>query len=424
MLILLFSLTLLVTLGFGMRFPAIRGVMLTAWAVRMALLLIHHQIFVLLPGRSDARNFFHEAENFSQLGFSGALAEFTVSHSTGFSALMGAMLSVFGQSILVMELTNISMGLAIVALVYRLALNCGADHSQAKQAALIMALVPSTAQYSIVALREMILVLPFMLGLVALTARRSHATASGMLLFAFWCSVSAMFHGGMILGIAGLGAGAFVFQMFASKLPGQPRPSLIRNLLLLALFIGMVSLGSGLVGEVGLSKVSEVGSGNLINQMNAASLQAARGGSAYLQDFSVDNYGDVALSIPLRLIYFFFSPLPWDIRSAGHLLGFLDVLLYAFCFREFWRGYKANALSPKVLMVLGVVMTIALAYAFGSSNAGTAIRHRAKFSYALVAIACASRSARWQRTAMSRTVVPARALASGRLLTRKSAQKA
>ena len=401
MLILLFSLTLLVALAFGMRYPTIRGVMLTAWAVRMLLLLIHHQIFVLLPGRGDARTFFLEAQSFSRLGFDGALAEFTVTHSTGFSALMGAMLSLFGDSILVMELINISMGLVIVALAYRLALNCGADRSQAKRAALIMALVPSTAQYSIVALREMILVLPFMLGLVALTAQRSHATATGMLLFTFWCSVAAMFHGGMIVGIGGLGAGVFVFQMFASRLPGQPRPNMIWTLVLLALFLALVSMAGGLVGEVGLNKVSEVGSGNLVKQLNTASLQAARGGSAYLQDFAVEDYGDVAASVPLRLIYFFFSPLPWDIRSAGHVLGFLDVLLYGFCFRELWRAYKANALSPKVLMVLGVVMTIALAYAFGSSNAGTAIRHRAKFSYALVAIAYAARTARYQRVALT-----------------------
>ncbi len=406
MLILLFSLTLLITLGFGMRYPAIRGIMLTAWAVRMLLLLIHHQIFVLLPGRGDARTFYLEALDFSQLGFAGALGEFTVTHSTGFSALMGAMLAMFGRAIMVMELLNISMGLAVVALVYRLALNCGADRSQAKRAALIMALVPSTAQYSVVALREMILVLPFMLGLVALTARRTHATVDGMILFSFWCGVAAMFHGGMILGIVGLGAGAFIFQMFASRLPGQPRPNIFMNLLLMALFAGLVSLTGNLVGEVGLNKVSDFSGGNLVDQINVATQSAARGGSGYLHDFSVDDYGDVALSVPLRLFYFFFSPLPWDIRSVGHVIGFLDVLLYAFCFREFWRAYKANALSPKVLMVLGVVMTIAMAYAFGSSNAGTAIRHRAKFSYALVAIACAARSARWQRNAVGSTVPP------------------
>jgi hypothetical protein len=406
LLILLFSLTLLITLGFGMRYPAIRGIMLTAWAVRMLLLLIHHQIFVLLPGRGDARTFYLEALDFSQLGFAGALGEFTVTHSTGFSALMGAMLAMFGRAIMVMELLNISMGLAVVALVYRLALNCGADRSQAKRAALIMALVPSTAQYSVVALREMILVLPFMLGLVALTARRTHATVDGMILFSFWCGVAAMFHGGMILGIVGLGAGAFIFQMFASRLPGQPRPNIFMNLLLMALFAGLVSLTGNLVGEVGLNKVSDFSGGNLVDQINVATQSAARGGSGYLHDFSVDDYGDVALSVPLRLFYFFFSPLPWDIRSVGHVIGFLDVLLYAFCFREFWRAYKANALSPKVLMVLGVVMTIAMAYAFGSSNAGTAIRHRAKFSYALVAIACAARSARWQRNAVGSTVPP------------------
>jgi hypothetical protein len=416
LLILLFILTFLVAYAFGARYPAIRGVMLWAWAFRMFLLLIHHQVFRLIPGRGDARTFYWDALDYSSLGFQGALAEFTVTHSTGFSALMGAMMALFGRDILVMELLNIAMGLAVVGLVYRLALNCGADHKQARFAALIMALAPSTAQYSVVSLREMVLVLPFMIGLVALTAQRAHASVSGMVLFSFWCGVAAMFHGGMIVGVAGLGVGAFVFQTFASRTPGQPRPNIFMNLLLLGLFAVLLSLTGNLVGEVGLNKVSDFSGDNLVDQLNAVTAQSARGGSSYLEGFSVDDYGDVALSVPLRLVYFFFSPMPWEIRSAGHLLGFLDVLIYAFCFREFWRAFKANVLSPKVLMVLGVVMTIAVAYAFGASNAGTAIRHRAKFSYALVAIACAARTARWQRQAVGSVLPPQARTASHRYL--------
>jgi hypothetical protein len=396
--VLLFIISLSLVFFLGAISRGLTQVLLVAWAVRMGLVVINHNFWTLIPVGGDSVRFFNNAISFSELGFFGAIGEFTSSHSSGFSAIMGAMLALFGPSILVIELLNLCMGVVLVALTYKLAKNCGADSQQAKYAAMVMALVPSVAQYSVVSLREMVIVLPFMMGVVALT-RFSNVTAAGMIVFSAWCGVAALFHGGMIFGVVGLGAGIFVFQRFATQLPGSERLSHSKSIAILVLFIFLLSIANIWATDLGLAKVSEIYTDNLIDHLNDTAVMAARGESAYLTGMRMDSYRDVFTAAPLRLFYFFLSPLPWDIKAPIHFLGLMDVVLYVFCFTVLWRAYKNEALSRKVLIVFGIIFTLSLVYAFGSSNAGTASRHRAKFSYALVAVTFAARSATLQSKA-------------------------
>ena len=381
----------LLGLVLGRAFPRAQKMIWAAIGVRFTLLVIHHSIFELIPGRGDAGVFYREAVQMSASGFLGSLAQFDIGTSNGFSAISGALMVIFGTSPVVPEVFNIMLGVIAVVLTHRLVLNCGGDLPSAGLAAWIMALAPSLAQYSVVSLREMVVVVPLLLGLVALTKARSHQNAVGMLQFVGWCMVASAFHGAMIVAVFGLGAGLYVFQMFAARPQGRRGDPLAQRALMIGLFIGVSYFVAGWIGDSDLNKVGSVFERDLIRQVNAAAAQAAAGRSAYLEDFSVSGYGDLAAVAPLRVIYFYFSPLPWTISSPVHLLGFLDAVIYMWAFVMLWRSYRSNAISPKLALVLGIVMTLSLVYAFGTSNAGTAIRHRAKFSYALVAIACAAR---------------------------------
>lgn len=405
---------LLVAGWLAAKHPGVRAAIFAALAVRLGLLAIHHWVFKLIPGRGDVYRFYNTAISMSQGGFWEAVSYFSISHSEGYSAIIAAAMTIFGTSWFVPELLNIILGVCCVYTTFRLALNCGASVRDARLAAMVVAIAPSIAQYSVVTLREMVVVLPFMLGLIALTSFRQHQSAIGIALFSFWCVIASFFHGAIITAIAGLGAGLFVFQMFSRRQPGQPKPSVARNVLIMVVFLVAVfgiSLGLG----DSLNKINSVSASTLVESINTATSRAARGGAGYLEDYSVDGYADIATSAPLRLVYFFFSPLPWQVRKPSHLLGLADVIVYLGCFYLLYRGFRANVLTPKMMVVAGVIATAALAYAFGTSNAGTAIRHRAKFGYALVAIAFAANSQRKQRVAVMarrgrRLVIPPRQL--------------
>jgi predicted membrane channel-forming protein YqfA (hemolysin III family) len=82
--------------------------------------------------------------------------------------------------------------------------------------------------------------------------------------------------------------------------------------------------------------------------------------------------------VPLKVLYFLGGPFPWSDRSVtdvyGSLHGVLFLAMTWYLLRQVRRRY--HPLDAKLLFALAVVIFV---YAMGSSNYGTAIRHREKF---------------------------------------------
>jgi 4-amino-4-deoxy-L-arabinose transferase-like glycosyltransferase len=107
------------------------------------------------------------------------------------------------------------------------------------------------------------------------------------------------------------------------------------------------------------------------------------GGSAYLQGYDVNSLKDIFTYAPLKLVYFFFSPLPWDIRNMNDIIAImLDVVIYYYLFMQLvlkMKKLKWKDPSNKLFisLLIGIFIT-GLVFALGTSNAGTALRHRYK----------------------------------------------
>lgn len=372
--------------------PSAATPLVTALLVRFGLLAINYQIFRLIPGRGDANRFYSDAVVLSDYGFIGALIRYDTTFSGAYGSFAGALMAVLGPDRFVPQLFNMNLGILCVYWTYLLAARCGAKRRDARLAAFIVAIAPSIAQYSVVALREMVIVTPFMLGLVVLTNGRTPYQASTIIAFSLYCLVSSVFHGAMILAVFGIGAAIFIFQPTLASSLGSGRISRVRLATSTLMFVAISAAAASLISAGAVSKVDRIAEGGVVEEISKITTDAARGGSAYLTDTRIEGYGDIVASAPLRLFYFFFSPTPWMISSPSHLLGLMDVAIYAWCVWMLWRGYKARIFNQNMIVVIGVIATLAFVYAFGTSNAGTAIRHRAKFGYALVAVACASRS--------------------------------
>lgn len=118
------------------------------------------------------------------------------------------------------------------------------------------------------------------------------------------------------------------------------------------------------------------------------------GGSDYLQWLPVSStLGAIAFS-PLKMLYFLFSPVPWEWRGFKDLFAFfLDSIWYVILCWGIYHS-KANHLKSikqgLVISIVGVVFIFGL----GVSNAGTAMRHRAKILPLLVVTYCISKSSR------------------------------
>lgn len=104
------------------------------------------------------------------------------------------------------------------------------------------------------------------------------------------------------------------------------------------------------------------------------------GGAAYNANL-IPGDGILAFLIntPIHMIYFLFSPMPWDWRGLNDILTvLLSSLFYLF---TVVGGVIYAFRSPKKGMVPSLVLTAAFAafvFGWGCSNAGTAMRHRDK----------------------------------------------
>lgn len=114
-----------------------------------------------------------------------------------------------------------------------------------------------------------------------------------------------------------------------------------------------------------------------------------RAGSNYLADFSYARINDVILQLPLRMVYLLFSPMPWDWRGISDVLAFgidSSVYLLGIGFAIMKMGRVSNQYKKIINVMLCMYIFLVLIFGAGTFDAGTAMRHRAKFTSILLLI--------------------------------------
>jgi hypothetical protein len=114
------------------------------------------------------------------------------------------------------------------------------------------------------------------------------------------------------------------------------------------------------------------------------------GGATYLRNYKINSIVDFLILVPLRLIYFVFSPMPYDVRGVGDLAAIiLDSSFYYFLVYIIVRSRKIIKdnifrIFPKIFFIL--FLTVSIGFALGTENSGTAMRHRSKIFPALIIV--------------------------------------
>lgn len=115
---------------------------------------------------------------------------------------------------------------------------------------------------------------------------------------------------------------------------------------------------------------------------------ASRGDAAYLFDLYPDTKLDFLWQTPLRIFYFLFSPFPSMLSEPGHVLGLVDALLYLsmslIITVSLFRGLGIE--RNRLLLLLSVLFVFVFVFSWGTSNFGTAIRHRQKIAWLFITL--------------------------------------
>ncbi len=287
------------------------------------------------------------------------------------------------------QMLNVSLGILIVYSAYQLT-NILWNKKAAYVVTWLTALFPASILYSSITAREVWIILPFMVGLIG-TAKWFDSRDFRCILIALTgFSGSTVFHGGMLLSVL---IAILIFSIHESKALFKWSRKKIRNkqiyYLLLATLVLMAIFISPYVIDflISLPQIRILSQRSFTEAIEHLWQDRASGDAAYLIEFELNNLGDFLWLCSLRTIYFLFLPFPWMIRSPIDLLGILDALFYWLACILITFKLKIIFGDSKKRNVLIIIFSMIVVFAIGTSNYGTALRHRAKFAPALFAIA-------------------------------------
>lgn len=365
------------------KFEDISTVLVVAFGVRLMAAAFHQWVYPLPYGISDAVRFEQRAWEWAQAGLVDAVAQFDPTGPWVYSWVGAVVYSVTDRSELLLQVLNVIGGTLIVVNVYLIARSLWGRH-RAYRVAWLTALFPFLIQISAVTHREVLIVFLLTLGIYGSIRWMESGRLRQLLLAASALVGSALVHGGLVVAVA---AAVLVFVVYASAVVVRRlRAGRVRVGAAVAV-IGLIGVAS-IVAMAGVPELSKVGDVVEVDVETLGQLAEARarGEAEYLSGMYPSSISDVLVQLPIRMIYFLLSPLPWDVSSTMHAAALIDSGLYALILLGLWKSRQHILGDRRATFILFVTLSAIAVFALVTSNFGTAIRHRAKFAPMLMAL--------------------------------------
>jgi hypothetical protein len=363
---------LIITLIIGAKNPSIKVALLIAFIVRFTLALIQFYAFPLPDSTADAVTFERVAWDMAS---QGNLSQTFTFGAYIYSWIISIFYSLFGvRSPLFMQSLNVLLGILIVFNVYKITKIIYNDERVNSLAALITSIYPTLALYSAITLREAFFTYFASAGTIFFVKWLNDNNISSYLLAIILFLFSSLFHtAGFFLIISALLVLLFeVFKILKKMKVPLKRITLVFFGIVVIAF--MISSGVGIDKIIGLLNAEDAGQALITTQ-----IRYQEGRTAFPSFLIQDSLLGMILVLPIRFLYFVFSPFIWNVSAAADIFGLIDALILIVLFWNIFKfkRYDQNKDVVKI-MTFFLILTL-LATSLGVNNVGTSIRHRAKF---------------------------------------------
>jgi 4-amino-4-deoxy-L-arabinose transferase-like glycosyltransferase len=373
------SLTLLI----AVRWPSAGRILWVALVARVTLLLLGYYLITLPDSGADAMTFESRAWEWSQGGFFEALAQFTGPSSYFISWILSVLYSVTGRSLLIAQSVSLLFGMGTVWMGWLLAKALWGERVAGK-AGWVLALFPTLILYSALTMREAYVQFFILLALNGVVSWCRCGHAKPMLLAIFGVVAATFFHGAMVVGL-------LTFLLVVSVSAGY---RLVKALLrsrvhaLSAVLVLVAGLGLGFFvsNMVSLPKIGNFESATDLGRIVDRIEVSTRDGAAYPQWTVPNDPVDLLYKSPVRVLYFLFSPFPWDVQKSRHMIGLLDGLVYIALVALIWRNRKEIWSDRASRTVMLIVLSYIFVFGVAIGNFGTGARHRTKIVGGLIVL--------------------------------------
>lgn len=328
-------------------------------------------------------------------GVSHVVASFTFG-ADFYSWLISVVYLVIPRSSMLIASINVFLSSALVYVVYRIVEHY-AGLRAGKRAALIMALFPVTLLQTVILSREIFITFFLAAACLHLIKFSDPPREYRRLAYAILClGAASVPHTGILISVL-LSLVAVSFYATARKLGSfyafGPNTAFSKRGLLTVLSVGGLGLAVALsfrtvADPLSSAKIySLLSADNPLNPVLEVYQAGNRGMAGYPAWLSPSSFLLTLLIIPVRVLYFLFSPFVWMVSSIRHVAGLVNgILMVPLCYFavSFFRG-RITRNSLALLFIAFLLVFFVLAFSFGVKNFGQAFRHRAKILPLLVA---------------------------------------
>ncbi len=272
---------------------------------------------------------------------------------------------------LIAQFINVLFGMGVILTIQRAMQELGVSRRNMLISMCVLVLLPNLNVLSAILLREAWV--QFFVSLSVLYFVRWFK--SGMPLYIVGVISSILAATYMHSGVIGVLMGYAI--AFITYNPDDQKINLSRNTVASVIFMLAIGLTASSYMELFADKLDKYDS---IDDIVDVTNQVQTGGSDYLMWISTDSVVMSLLFAPLKMFYFLFSPLPTEWRGIRDIFAFLiDAAIYmSLCYAAWRYSATSNVTRNIKKYLIAALLTVTFIFAYGTTNGGTAMRHRAK----------------------------------------------
>ena len=381
-----------------MRYQKVASILYVSLSLRILVMILGN--YIALPDTTgDAYWFELKAYEWSLRGFPDVLFSIgqcedcnvdfdrnTFGSSFMISFIIGILYSLTDRSVMMAQSLSILLGTLSVLLSWILARKLW-DNRTAIKVGWFVALFPSLILYSVLIMREIYVCFFLLITFYNLVNWNHNGSLKSFFFVIFGFILGSFFHGGVLLGLL-----IFLIAVFLKNINRFIRKlyhSIIVLKPLIVLFLLIISAISFYnMKDFQIPKIGTITDFDKIKKNILKKNIVTHKGAAKYPDWVIaKSENELIYKMPIKAMYFIFSPFPWEIKKTSHLLGMIDGFLHIFLVYLIIQNRKAIWVDPTLRIIFFILLTYLLVYGVAVGNFGTGIRHRAKFIFMFILLA-------------------------------------
>ena len=384
----LLSLTIVASFTFYLsrKHKPLATILYLALIVRLIALFLGNYFVILPDSWGDTQLFQNKAIEYSRNGFFNIFKLYPASDPSYNLSWFLAFFFYFSENsaLIIGQSISLIFGISSIFLGSYLAYKFWGQKVSTK-VAWILAFYPTLVLYSILILREAYIWLFLLLAIYGIYLWKKFEGFKPLMIIFFGFSAASFFHGGMIFGLIAfliIIISNYTFQFLKQMRFLKVSKRLSIKLILFFFIFLLIILNLDLIPKLHLLKefLNFEKITMLISKKNISN-------ASYPQWLVPNSSIDFFYIVPIKTIYFLFSPFVWDISNIKHFLGLFDGLIFMIMFFYIFKNLKLIWKNPTLKIFLIVLFLYFVVYGLVTGNFGTALRHRTKFFIPILLIA-------------------------------------